>query len=109
MALKRAVLVRPKNVGELWTQMAGLSVSGWDPAGLAMRAAVTGGRGATEIFPVRWVVLLKSFRRSLAGFGRRRLGLLCVDRAMRTGAELVDASDSGAVGRARASRRSLEE
>jgi hypothetical protein len=74
MALNRAVLVRPKNVGELWSQMASLAGSGWDLAGLAMRAAVTGGRGATEIFPVRWVMLLKSFRRSLAGFSRQRLG-----------------------------------
>jgi hypothetical protein len=40
MALKRAVFVRPKNVGELWPQMAGLAGSGWDLA------------GATEIFPV---------------------------------------------------------
>jgi hypothetical protein len=42
MALKRAVLVHPKNVGELWPQMAGLAGSGWDLAGLAMRAAATG-------------------------------------------------------------------
>jgi hypothetical protein len=53
MALKRAILVRPKNVFELWPQTAGLADSGWDLAGLAMRAAATGGRGATEIFPVR--------------------------------------------------------
>jgi hypothetical protein len=39
MALKRAVLVHPKNVGELWLRMAGLSGSGWDLAGLAMRAS----------------------------------------------------------------------
>jgi hypothetical protein len=52
-----------------------------------------------------WQVVLRSFRRSLAGFGEQRLG----SRLMRTGAELVDAGDSGAVGRVLASRRSLEE
>jgi hypothetical protein len=34
MALKGAVLVCPKNVGELWPQQADLSSSGWDLAGL---------------------------------------------------------------------------
>jgi hypothetical protein len=52
MALKRAVYVRQKNVSELWPQMAGLAGSGWDLAGLAVRAAATSECGATEIFPV---------------------------------------------------------
>jgi hypothetical protein len=42
IALKRTVFVHPKNVGDLWLQMAGLSASGWDLAGLAMRAAAPG-------------------------------------------------------------------
>jgi hypothetical protein len=42
MALKRRVFVRQKDVGEFWQQMAGLAGSGWDLAGLAMRAAATG-------------------------------------------------------------------
>jgi hypothetical protein len=42
MTLKRAVLVRPKNVFEVRPQMAGLAGSVWDLAGLAMGAAATG-------------------------------------------------------------------
>jgi hypothetical protein len=42
MALKRDVLVHLKNFGEIWPQMADLSGSGWDLAGLAMRAGATG-------------------------------------------------------------------
>jgi hypothetical protein len=42
MALKRAVFVHPKNVGELWPQTAGFAGSSWDLAGLAMRTAATG-------------------------------------------------------------------
>jgi hypothetical protein len=64
MALKRAVLVRPKNVGELRPQQADLSGIGWDLAGLAMQAGAAGSE-----------VLLRSFRRSLAGFGGQRLGI----------------------------------
>jgi hypothetical protein len=58
--------------------------------------------GAAKIFPA-----VAGWLRWAATGGPAEL--LCVDRAMRAGAELVDASDSGAVVRARASRRSLEE
>jgi hypothetical protein len=90
MALKRAVLVRPKNAGELWPQTAGLAGSGWDLASLAMRAAATGDWGATEIFPAvaGWL------RRAATG---KPAELLCIDRSMRAGAELVDAGDTGAM------------
>jgi hypothetical protein len=88
MALKRAVFVRPKNVSGLWPQMAGLAGSGWDLAGLAMWAAATGECGATEIFPVVAGWLWQAATGEPAE-------LLCMDRAMWAGAELVDAGDSG--------------
>jgi hypothetical protein len=53
--------------------------------------------GAAKIFPAVAGWLLRAATGEPAE-------LLCVDRAMRAGAELVDAGDSGAVGRARASR-----
>jgi hypothetical protein len=54
-----------QNVGELRPLQADLLGSGWGVAGQAMRAAAAGERAE---------VLLRSFRRSLAGFGGQRLG-----------------------------------
>jgi hypothetical protein len=72
MALKGSIFVRPKNVGKLRPQKAGLSGGGWDLAGLAMQAGATGELGATGILPV------------VAGWLRRAatgdpIELLCID------------------------------
>jgi hypothetical protein len=60
-----------QNVRELRPLQADLSGSSWGIAGQAMRAAAVGERAG---------VLLRSFRRSLAGFSGQRLG----SRPMRT-------------------------
>jgi hypothetical protein len=52
-------------VGELRLLQADLSGSGWGIAGQAMRVAAAGERAE---------VLLRFFRRSLAGFGGQQLG-----------------------------------